>query len=309
MKRIAYICSILLMVLNPIFGQSSKTKPFPGSVFRYAILADDPQGLNPVQWYVSTDPSGATKAVYGVDYTCTNLGAGATYNSTTQMVEGNGLYNVDIEWGSALTEGQVFYVFVLVTDAQTDCANTMGLPIEISAQFNALVVNVTASDNPGTVDPDDEDNDIETETCPWDPEDPIFNGVDGHNDIGYTEMVFRIERQFTVNSWQFEYRFSEQSSQSFNVEGIRFVDDEGAILSSTTDVTGSLAVPATEDYVLAYIRVTNQQGVTFNFNFDLLTGNALTKDLSNDELDSVPEDNSSSHTLKAMPIINGFTNN
>jgi hypothetical protein len=299
------ITTILLFLLFGVgaMGQSTYLNPIGGFTHTYEATVVDPGGVNPVRWFVSTDANGSSKATHGTDYTFVTEG----YNPANNQLEGTALYEVELNWGTGTSAGDVFYVFIEVDDNLTNCTNRMALVVSISSQFNALVYNVTNSATPGTVDPSDPDNDIETETCPDDVINPIWDGS-GHTDIGYSELVFRVEREHSVLDWQFEYALSETAAQPFTVSNVRIINPSGTQIYSGADLSRVQGVANAHDYVLMIVQVDNQQGVTLNLELNLINANNNTRD-SGGNIDVEAADNTAAHTLLPMPEISGFGGN
>ena len=302
-KRVIFITLFLLSLSGVSLAQSTFQNPWRGITHTYTATVTDAGNDNPVRWYVATDALGTTKAVYGDDYTFVTSG----YNSVTDQLEATALYSVDITWGTTVAEAANFYVFLEVDDETSGCTNRMSLHIQIAADFNAVVYDVTGSSNPETVDPNSPSEDVTEETCPDDVQNPLWSGT-GHTDIGYSEIVYRVDREFSVLGWQFEYALSEGTSQAFNLESIRFVNQSGTELYNGTNLTGIISVGSSEDYVMVYAQLTNQQGITLDMDMDLITAGSNTKD-ADDNLDSNATDNNADHIILPMPVISGFTGN
>jgi len=284
-------------------GQSTFLLPYNGATQTYTASVIDTELNNSVRWYVATDMMGATKAVHGVDYEFVSAG----YDSGVDALVGTAVYTVDITWGNNITIGTNLFVFLEVDDDVTGCTNRMALRVEVAGKFNALVYDVTGSDHPESVRPEDVNEDITEETCPGDIENPLWNGT-GHTDIGYSELVYRVEREYSVLAWQFEFEISEDANVPFIIENITMVDESGTQLYNSTTSTGLISIDFDQDYVLVYVQLTNQQDQTLNIDFDLITNNNNTKDIG-DNLDSDPLDNNDEHTILPMPAITGFGGN
>lgn len=303
-KQVIFITLLLLFVSGIALAQSTYVNPFPGYTHTYTVAVVDPGDDNPVSWYVSTTADGSVKAAHGTDYTFVTSG----YNSGNDQFEGTAVYEVDITWGATVTPASNYWVYFEVDDETSGCTNRSALPVQIAADFNALVYDVTGSATPGTIVPGPSD-DILDETCPDDIIDPVWDG-DSHTNIGYSEIVYRIERQFSVLGWQFSYSISEGSSQSFTVDSIRFEDDANNVLSITgqTATTGGVAVNSSEDYVLAYVYITNQQGMTLDIDFTI-NSDVVDLEDSGASADSNTGDNLADHTILPMPVISNFGGN
>jgi oxalate decarboxylase/phosphoglucose isomerase-like protein (cupin superfamily) len=291
MRKIIVLTTFLIIAFAVgVKAQSTWNNPWPGATHHYVATVTDPGNDNPVRWWVATNASGNTKAVYSTDYTFVTTG----YNAGNDQLEGTAVYDVQITWGASDAGNTNYYVVMEVDDGTTGCTNRMTLHVQINAAFNALV-----TDN------------ISDPSCPGDIVNPLWDG-DSHTDIGNSELVFRIEKHNTVLNWQFEFDITEGSTQPFLIDSIRFVDDLSntvAITNPTGDKTGGeVHVNSSENYVLAHVFIRNQMGVTLHMNFELITVNSLTKDAGNN-LDAIATDNSVDHTIQAMPVITNFTGN
>ncbi|MDA3879417.1 MAG: hypothetical protein PF436_03425 [Prolixibacteraceae bacterium] len=296
---------ILTVLAVAALGQTSTyLNPMPGNTHNYSATVNDTGDPDEVRWYVATDAAGNNKAVYGTDYTFVTSG----YNSTNDQLEGTAVYDVDITWGATVQNAEVYYVFIDVDDDQTQCTNHMALRVQIAAEFNALVYNVTGSATPGTVIPDDPGNDVVDSDCPV-IINPVYNqATGGHTDIGTTIITYRVEREFSLVDWSFEYNLYEALGNPFNVVGITMEDESGSQIYSGTGLTGTQGVDASEDYVLVYVEVTNQQGVNLDINLELVTDNNNTAD-DNGNTDGNTSDNTDNYVIEAMPEITGFGSN
>lgn len=302
MKQKFYIVLFLLWVgLASASAQSTFNHPLRGATHTYEATVVDGGAPNSVRWYVATDNQGAVKATHGTDYTFITTG----YNNSNQQLEGSAVYNVQIQWGTNLTVGTDYYVFIEVDDDVSNCTNRMGLPVQVAADFNALAYNVTGSSNPGTAVPG-VDLTITAETCPDDVTNPIWNGT-GHTDIGSTQMVFRVEREYSLQAWQFAFNITETTAQPISVTGVRVVTQGGTEIYNSASASATITgIAADQNYVLVYVDVQNQQNKTLALNFSLDATN--TKDADN-LTDSKASDNSALHTIKPMPAITGFGGN
>ena len=308
-KRFVFTVIILVAFAIGVKAQSTWDHPWPGATHHYTATVTDAENDNPVRWYVATDASGNTKAVYNTDYTFVTSG----YNPGDDQLEGTAVYDVQITWGSGLAANTDFYVVLEVDDGNSHCPNRMTLHVQVEVVFNALVYDVTGSAIPGTVIPGDAGDDTVDPTCPGDVVNPLWdNNTHGHTDIGNSELVFRIERENSLLGWQFEFDITEAALQSFSIDSIKFVDDLSSkltVLNQSSDLTsGEVSVNDTKDWVLAYVYIRNQMGVTLNLNFGLITVNNLTKDIGNN-LDGVATDNNDDHTIQPMPVITNFSGN
>jgi len=307
-KKIVLLLFILVSFAYVVNAQSTFDEPWPGATHHYtAAVTDDPVPNNPVRWWVATDPSGNTKALYNTVYEFDTLG----YNIGNDRFEDVAVYSVPIKWGSAVVAGTDYYVVLEVDDDGSNCTNRMTLHVQIEAAFNALAWDVTGSATPGTVVVGGPGDDTMDPTCPDPVVNPLFDGS-GHSDIGNSALVFRVNKENTLLNWQFEFEISEGAAQSFSIDSIRFVDESGAdltVANQTGDLTGGdVSVNSTENWALAYVYIRNQQGVTLDINFDLITVNNLTRDAGNN-YDSISGDNSADHTIQPMPVITNFGGN
>jgi hypothetical protein len=306
-KKITFLILIVVAFTLGVNAQSVYNKPWPGATHHYTATVTDPEKDNPVRWWVATDVTGNTKAVYNTDYTFATAG----YNAGNKQLEGAAVYDVQIAWGAGVVNNADYYVVFEVDDKTSGCTNKSILPVKIQSTFNALAWDVTGSATPGTVIKGGIGDDTKDPTCPDPVINPIWDG-DSPTDIGNSQLVFRINREKTLLNWQFEFEISEGTAQPITISGIRFVDDLGNTLSvsnQTTDLAGGrVSVNSTEDWVLAYVTIRNQQGVTLDINFDLITANNLTRDAGNN-YDSVLTDNNADHTIQPMPVITNFGGN
>lgn len=294
MKRVFLILfSLIFGVASNLNGQSTYLLPARGATHTYNALVNDPEGVNPVRWYVATNADGSIRAIHGKDYTFLTSG----YTSTNGQLQGIGVYSVKISWSEDLAPGTNFFVFFEVDDSASGCTNKMALPVTISTGFNAIVADVTGSPNPGTVNP----STIPSSSCSGDVINPLWNGV-SQTDAGFSELIFRVTRQFSSQDWQFEYQISEESSVPFIIQETRIIGESGTQLYSGSTITGTVNIPANENYALVYVKVANQQGIALNINLNLLVENNNTKDAANFH-DSNSTDNSADHTIVPMPAI------
>lgn len=296
-----FLTIFLTLLVVTTFGQSSTyLNPMPGNTHNYSATVTDNGDPNEVRWYVTTDASGASKALHGTDYTFVTTG----YNSSTEQLEGTAVYAVDITWGATVQNADTYYVFVEVDDDQTQCTNRMALRVQIAAEFNALVYNVTASANPGTVIPGEPGSDVLDSDCPV-IVNPIYSeATGGHTDIGTTTITYRVEREFSLAGWSFDYTLYEAFGNPFNVVNITMTDAGGTELYSGINLTGTQAVDAAENYVLVTIEINNQQGVNLDMNLELASASD-----DNGNNDGNAGDNIDNFILEAMPEISGFGSN
>lgn len=302
-KRILFITSMLLMISGWVMGQSTFRNPYPGYTHTYKATVTDHAGKD-TRWYVSTDAAGLVKADTTLNFRFVTAG----YAEPDSVLSGVAVDSVLITWNPAVTAATNFYLFIEVDDEVSNCTNKMGMAIQIAADFNALVYDVTGSATPGTVVPGPSD-DITEETCPDDVIDPLWDGAkSGHTDIGYSEIVYRVQRQFSVLGWQFSYAISEGTSQPFTLDSIRFVDANNDVLAITgkTATTGGVLVDNTAAYVLAYVYITNQQDQLLDIDFTINSNVVALQDAGSNS-DSNAGDNVADHTILPMPAITNFS--
>lgn len=293
-KEILILFSLIFWVASNLYGQSTYLLPARGATHTYNALVNDPEGVNPVRWYVATNADGSIRAIHGKDYTFLTSG----YTSTNNQLEGIGVYSVKISWSEDLAPGTTYFVFFEVDDSASGCTNKMALPVTISTGFNSIVADVTGSVNPGTVNP----STLPSTSCPGDVINPLWNGV-SQTDVGFTQLIFRVNRQFSIQDWQFEYQISEGNSVPFIIQETRIIGESGTQLYSGSTNTGNVNLPANENYALVYVKVANQQDVALNINLNLLVENNNTKDAANFH-DSNSTDNTADHAIEPMPAIN-----
>jgi hypothetical protein len=299
-KFIVLTAFLLVAVVTGVMAQGTYLLPLQGETHTYEATVTDPGSNNPVRWYVTTDAAGTIKADTTTDFIFETAG----YVEPDSALTGTAVYSVDITWKTTATPGAHYYVFLEVDDDVSGCANRMALDVQISADFNAVVYDVTGSSTPGTVYPTDPGEDIEDETCPDDVENPIWDGS-GHTDIGYSEIVYRVEKEFSVLAWQFEYAITEADGDPFTIENVRIVDEGSTKLYNGTLATQTISgIGAAVDYVLMYIQITNQQGVELTIDVDLLSAEDTATPTPN--TDSNPDDNHADHVIQPMPEITGF---
>lgn len=297
-KGLLFILLVIMVSAN-LLGQSTYLLPNRGVRHTYTATVTDPGNNNPVRWYVATNATGSAHAVHGTDYTFVTGG----FNAANNQLEGTGVYSVDITWGTALTLGTNYFVFLEVDDDVTHCTNRMAIQVTISSSFNAILADVTGAVSPGTVDP----TVVPASSCPGDVINPLWNGV-SQTDVGFTELVFRVNRQYSLSAWQFEYRLSEGNSRPITVTNVRVVNESGTQIYSGTNTTGIINLASSSNYSLVYVRVANQPGVMLDIDMNLLTAGNNTKD-ADSYPDSNNSDNSADHTIEPMPAITGFGGN
>jgi len=304
MKNIYKILIALVVLVSSVEltkAQSHYLTPWPGATHTYNFA--DVAGGNVTNWWVATSTDGLTKAVHGTDYTFVTAG----YDGTDDRLEGIGVASVQLTWGASVSPGTDYYVFLEVKDA-SGCINLKAGKVTIvNTVFNALALDVTtATGNAyGTIPSGDPS--LLASTCPDDVVSPVSN--DGGYDIGSTQLVFRVERENSMNGWQFEYELSEDADKAFAVTNVTVKDPADALIVSqdntkTGVVTGIASV---NNYVVVYVTVTNQQDVVLDLDFDLLTAGNNTKDSAGAIDNGAGADDKAQHQIKPMPVINGFS--
>jgi hypothetical protein len=296
MKQILLITLLLLATAFTVRAQSTFENPYRGATHNYNATVAAGAGLV-TRWYVATDAAG-NKAVQGTDYTVT--AASGAFSALENAWTGTGVYAVDITWGLGLTVGNNYYVFLEVDDAVSGCTNNMALQVTIASDFNALAYNVTGSANPFAAVQGDAD--IVAANCPDDIVNPVFDGT-GHTNIGTTQVVFKVERQFSVVAWQFEYSVNNGGTALAGLSNVRIVNGSNTQLYNGTNSTGIISLAANQDFALVYLTIANQQGATINIDFDLIIANGNTSD-TDGNLDSSADN--ASYTIQPLPVITGF---
>jgi hypothetical protein len=312
MRRIIVLTTFLILAFAVgVKAQSTWHHPWAGATHHYTATVTDPEHDNPVRWWVATNASGNTRAVYNTDYSFITSG----YNAVANQLEGTAVYDVQIAWNANLADDDTFYVTIEVdnTPSVLGCTNRMTSRVIVVRPFNELAWDVTGSSNPGTVVIGGPGDDTEDPTCPGSVVNPIWDSItDKHTNIGNSEIVFRVNKVNTLLDWQFEFDITEGTAQPILIDSIHFVDDLSNVLpisGQTGDLTGGVVnVNNTKDWVMAYVYIHNQMGVTLHINFDLITANNLTKDASN-IFDIIPVDNNADHTIQEMPVIINFSGN
>lgn len=299
--QLFFVVLILSLSSTTVNAQSDYLTPWPGATHTYTFA--DVDAGNITNWWVATSADGLSKANHGTEYTFVTAG----YDAGDDQLEGTGVGTVQITWGAGVTPGTDYYVFLEVEDAD-GCMNLKAGKITIvNSAFNALALDVTTATGGayGTIPAGDAS--LLASTCPDDVVNPVVN--DGGYDLGSTQLVFRVERENSMNGWQFEYNITEDASQTFTVTDVTVKDEADAtIVSQTNTKTGVVTgIGAANDYVVVYVTVTNQQDVTLDLNFDLLTAGGNTKDSANATDDGSSGDDRAEHQIKPMPVINGFS--
>ncbi len=278
--------------------------PWRGAEHTYTFTVTD--NTNPVRWYVTTGSDGTGLVEYGLATTYSFVTPTGTV--TDDVLTGVDEYSVKIKWGAEVPVDTDYYVWMEVDDNSSGCTNKMAVKIHtVATAFDALIVNVT--DAEGGVDPWTVlagDASLDGATCPEDPETPINNdgGTDTY-DAGQSTIVFRVERQFSLNKWDIGFSITENNSKPFVVEKIVATGDNTGDITVADAATGTVNANAADNKVLVYVTVSNQPGVTLDLNFNLVK--AQTIDVITSAEDNNGTNNLATHQIKPMPVINGFT--
>jgi len=294
MKKVYLVFIYLLITSFATMAQGTWNEPFRGEEHTYTATVTD-GGTLATRWYVATDVNG-TKATHGTDYTITAASGALSVDHWA----GTGVYSVDITWGAAISVGATYYVFLEVDDAVSGCTNRMASLITIASDFNVLAYNVTGSADPFTA--GQGDGDIKALDCPDDIVNPVWDG-DSHTNIGTTEVVFKVERQFSLLGWQFEYSINNNGAALSGISNVRIVNASNTELYNGTNSTDVISVAAAQDFALVYVTMNNLQGATINIDFDIIIANNLTKDTDN-YLDTSADN--TTYTIRPIPVITNF---
>ncbi len=287
------------MLSGITLAQSTHTLPYKGFEHNYNAIVTD-GALLTTQWYVATDRDG-TKAVESTDYDISSTVGGA-WSAGDNAWTGIGVYSVDITWSTSLLVGDMYYVFMEVYDAVgSTCRNRMAMEITIAGDFNVLAYNVTGAADPAVAEYGD--SDIIAQDCPDDIVNPLWNDP-GHTDIGTTTVFFKVERQFSVLAWSFEYSLNDNGGALSGINTI-LIEDEGGTekVNSSSAVTGVVNMAADQDYALLTLKMDNVEGATINIDFDIIIANGDTKD-ADDNVDASADN--ATYTILPIPVITGF---
>lgn len=129
MKHIFSVIALLILFVTTVRAQSTYLRPQAGGRHVYTAMFDTGGYLT--RWYVATDREG-TRAkyndVYYFDYV--NFGEGIEYDGESQALVGTDLKAVSIQWGTDISVGDVYYVFVEVEG--NGCTNRMAVKVTVS---------------------------------------------------------------------------------------------------------------------------------------------------------------------------------
>ncbi len=270
---IATVCLTLSSVT--VFGQGSKTQPWPGSTYDYTITATGVGTLS-YEWWVATDANSvlATDAI-----------------SEYAINSGSGSNSVNITWGNdvfSAHSGATLYLIVKVGDTNGGgdvCYNFKALPITPQNNINIAVFDITGATDPNTT--TDLTNNNSGNHCPG------FTGFDANKDdykVGTTQIKFRVDRQYSNVAWEFDYTLTGATASS-------------VIVSSGSEVSGTVStIPAGDNYVIVTFEIVNTPGAAQSALFKITRA---TDANSASETDTT--DNERTHDIKVMPAIGAFS--
>lgn len=277
--------------------------PWRGATHTYTFDVAD--NTNNVRWYVTTKADGTGLVEH--DLATTYSFVTPTGTITDDVLNGVDEYSVKIQWGAEVPVDTDYFVWMEVDDNTSVCTNKMAVKIHtVATAFDALIADVT--DAEGAVDPWtvlDDDAALDSETCPEDPENPINNdgGTDTY-DAGQSTIVFRVERQFSLNAWNIGFEITEANGKTFTVEKIVAEGDDTGNIDVADSATGVINANTADNKVLVYVTVSNQPGVKLDLEMKLLK--ATTIDVTTNAADNNSDNNTATHTINSMPEIKGF---
>ncbi|MGZ2370866.1 hypothetical protein ACXR6G_13875 [Ancylomarina sp. YFZ004] len=302
MKNIYKLLIALVVLVSSVEltkAQSSTfEKPWPGSSHTYNF--DNIDGGSTTTWYISRAATvGATPITFAdfanSEFTLSTLD-GNTVADASGNLSGTAISDVRIFWTGKATG--TYYLFV---DVENDgCSNIKGIQIDVqTGLFNAILADVTGSTTPGTIDPSDPASDIATLTClDQSTISPIVNSDPDNYDLGTSETVYRINREFTntTNGWQVAFAALRADASITSV-----VDAGGTAITTAAPYV----IAGDQDYVLVTVTVVNKL-ITPEL---ILT---LDKDLTIDTVTLAKDTGSGdtvTHTFKALPTIGVMSGN
>lgn len=270
-------------------AQSTFEAPYPGSTHTYNF--DNIDAASTTTWYISKAATiDAAAITTDTDFTLSASVGGAL--AVDGILTGKGISEVKIFW-KGVASG-TYYLFVNVNDG--NCSNVKGIQIIVGdGEFNAMIADVTGASKVSPTDPTydatyDTDN-ITTETCPDQSTiSPIVNLDPNTHSYGTSEIVYRVDRQFTntTNGWQVTF---DDLRAGARITGV----------VKATGTAGVYTVAGTQDYFLVTVEVDNAIATG---DVILTINSAGTMDLVTNAADkALPDDNSATHTFKAMPTI------
>jgi len=271
------IIAVGLFASSTSFGQGTKTKPWPGSTYAYSITASGVGTLS-YEWWVATNANSITSGDAIGEY---------TINS------GQGTDNVNITWGNdvySVYSGATLYLIVKVGDDNNGpiadaCYNYRALPITPQNNINLAVYDVTGSASQTTT-TDLADNNS-GDHCP---EHTGLITEDGSYNPGTTQVVFRVDRQYSNVAWEFDYTLTGVTVSS-------------VVVSSGNDaVAGTIsAIPAGDNYVMLTFNIINTPGAAQSAVFTIIRATD-----ANSAVETLTTDNARTHEIKVMPAIGAF---
>lgn len=302
MKNLYKLLIVLVVLVSSVEltkAQSSTfEKPWPGSSHTYEF--DNIDGGSTTTWYISRAATlGAAPITFAnptdSEFTLSTLD-GATEADAAGNLTGMAISEVKIFWTGKATG--TYYLFVNVEN--DGCSNTKGIKIDVqTGLFNAMIADVTGSDNQGTVDPSDTDYDVTTETCPDQSTiSPIVNLDPDTHSLGTSKIVYRVNREYTntTNGWQVAFTNLRADATILSV-----------VEAGGKDITASspYIIAGDQNYVLVTVTVKNELVTPVL----VLT---LDKDLTIDTVTLAKDTgagDSATHTFKAMPTIGVMSGN
>jgi len=302
MKNIYKLLIVLVVLVSSVEltkAQSTFEEPYPGSTHKYNF--DNIDGASTTTWYISRAATIDAAAIKSGDADFAHFTLSTSDGATDAAADGNltgaGIGEVQIVWNGDATG--TYYLFVNVS--KDGCSNIKGIKIDVqTGEFNAMIADVTGSDNQGTVDPLDADYDVTTETCPDQSTiSPIANLTPNTYSLGTSEIVYRVNREFTntTNGWQVTF------------EALR----AGASITKIVDAgnnpiaAGLVAtVDGVQDYILVTVTVDNAIDTD---DVVLAINTAGTMDLITTATDNETADDNATHTFKTMPTIGAMGGN
>ena len=296
MKNIYRLLIAMVVLVSSVEltkAQSTYEQPYPGSTHKYNF--DNIDATSTTTWYISRaatiDAAALTSADADFAHFTLSTSDGATTADNDGNLTGTGIDEVQIVWNGTATG--TYYLFVNVE--KDGCSNVKGIQIEVqTGEFNAMIADVTGSATPGTVDPLDAANDITTETCPDQTTiSPIVNMTPNTYSLGTSEVVYRVNREFTntTNGWQVTFDAPRAGASITKI-----VDAAGTDLAAGLVAT----VGGTQDYILVTVTVDNAIATA---DVILTINSAGTQDLVTSATDNESTDNNATHTFKTMPTI------
>lgn len=302
MKNIYKLLIALVVLVSSVEltkAQSTFEAPYPGSSHTYNF--DNIDGGSTTTWYISRAAAiGAAPITFATsadsEFTLSTVD-GVTEADASGNLTGSAISKVNIFWTGKATG--TYYLFVDVS--KDGCSNIKGVKIDVqTGEFNAMIADVTGSENQGIVDPSDTDYDVTTETCPDQSTiSPIVNLTPDTHSYGTSEIVYRVNREFTntTNGWQVTFDALRAGASITNI-----ADAAGNSITAGLVAT----VGGTQDYILVTVTVDNAIATD---DVLLIINTDGTKDLVTLATDKTLGDNIATHKFKAMPTIGVLSEN